>query len=163
MSGCECKPDRAQPSRKEKRMDRNLSGKSVQRGTVLVESAMTLLLLFVILLGIIESGRFLHIQQTLTDAAREGARLSVAPISQTSTVATEEEIEAEVERFLDAARINDADIEVERPVVIDTSGVLTEFTRVRVEVPYEILTLSMFSDLQVTLKGEALMRNETSP
>jgi Flp pilus assembly protein TadG len=116
-----------------------------------------------ILLGIMEAGRFMNVQQTLTDAAREGARLSVAPITQTSTVATVEEIRAEVQRFLDAARIDGATIDIERPVVIDTSGVPTEFTRVRVELPYEVLTLSMFSDLQVTLKGEALMRNETSP
>ena len=124
---------------------------------------MTLLLLLVILLAIVEAGRFLNVQQTLTDAAREGTRLSVAPISQTSTVASVEEIETEVQRYLDAARIDDAVIEVERPVVIDTSGIPTEFTRVRVEMPYQVITLSMFADLQVTLKGEALMRNETSP
>ncbi len=124
---------------------------------------MTLLLLLVILLAIVEAGRFLNVQQTLTDAAREGTRLSVAPISQTSTVASVEEIETEVQRYLDAARIDDAVIEVERPVVIDTSGIPTEFTRVRVEMPYQVIALSMFADLQVTLKGEALMRNETSP
>lgn len=141
-------------------MERN---KSAQSGSVLVESAMTLLLLFVILLGIMEAGRFLSIQQTLTDAAREGARLSVAPISRTSTVASVDEIRTEVQRFLDAAHMDGASVDVERPVVIDTSGVPTEFTRVRVEAPYQVLTIAMFSDLEVTLKGEALMRNETSP
>ena len=129
----------------------------------MVESAMTLLLTFVLLLGIMEAGRFLNVQQTLTDAAREGARLAIAPVTRTSTLASEDQIRSEVQRFLDAARINGASVDIERPVVIDTGGIPTEFTRVRVSIPYNVMSISMFSALEVTLKGEALMRNETSP
>jgi Flp pilus assembly protein TadG len=132
-------------------------------GTVLVESAITLLLLFTVLFGIMETGRFVSFQQTLTDAAREGTRIAVAPVTRTSTMASDGEIETQVNLFLDSNHISGADINIERPIVIDTNGVPTEFTRVTVQAPYEILTLSMFSDLSVTLSGRSLMRNETSP
>ena len=134
-----------------------------QSGTVLVESALTLLLFFVLLIGILEAGRFLNVQHTLTMAARQGARLGVAPITKTSTLPSTQEIEDEVNQWLSASNISGANINVERPVVIDTGGVPSEFTRVSVSLPYEVMTISMFSKLQVTLKGEALMRNETSP
>ncbi|MEE8161294.1 MAG: TadE/TadG family type IV pilus assembly protein [Acidobacteriota bacterium] len=145
-----------------KRKIRNVSWRE-QRGTVLVESAMTLLGFLVVLLAILEAGRFLNVQQVLTDASREGARLAVSPLSGTSTLPTTEEIENEVQRFLQAANVGSATTVVERPVYIVTGGVPTIYTRVRVSLPYTVLTLSMFSDLEVTLVGEAMMRNETSP
>src|SRR4051812_38236626 len=101
-------------------------------GTALVEAAMTLMLAFVLLFGIMEAGRFLHVQQTLTQAAREAARLSVAPITQTDTMASIGQIKAEAQKYLDVAQISGADIDVQQPVVIDTGGVPTEFTRVTV-------------------------------
>ena len=136
---------------------------SAETGAVIVEAALTLLLFFTLLLGIMEGGRFLNVQQTLTNAAREGARVAVAPITQTSTLASDGEIETEVRRFLDAARIYGATITVERPLVIPSNGVPMQYTRVRVSVPYRVISLAMFSSLSVNLAGEALMRNETSP
>jgi Flp pilus assembly protein TadG len=38
-----------------------------------------------------------------------------------------------------------------------------QFTKVEVTVQYELISISMFSMLQVNLRGEASMRNETSP
>ncbi len=55
-----------------------------ERGTVIVEAAFTLLLLFTFLFGLMEIGRFISVQQALTDAAREGARARITPLSQTS-------------------------------------------------------------------------------
>ena len=104
----------------------------------------------------------LNIQQVLTDASREGARLAVAPLSGTSTLPSVGEIESEVQRFLQAANIGSATTVVERPVSIVTGSVTTTCTRVRVSLPYTLLTLSMFSDLEITLTGQTLMRNETS-
>lgn len=134
-----------------------------QRGVAVVEGAMVLLPFLVMLLGIFEAGRFFNVQQVLTDASREGARLAVMPLSGTSTLPTTGQIQSEVQRFLQAANIQGATIAVNRPVFIDTGSVLTEFTRVTVSVPYQVLTLSMFSNLAIPLVGEALMRNETSP
>jgi Flp pilus assembly protein TadG len=136
---------------------------SIETGAVVVEAALTLLFFFTLLLGIMEGGRFLNVQQTLTNAAREGARMAVAPITQTSTLASDAEIETEVRRFLDAARISGATITVERPLVFPSNGLPMQFTRVRVSVPYRVISLAMFSMLSVNLAGEALMRNETSP
>ncbi len=133
-----------------------------QRGTAIVEAAMTVLGFLVLLLGIFEAGRVLNIQQVLTDASREGARLAVAPLSGTSTLPSVGEIESEVQRFLQAANIGSATTVVEPAVSIVTGSVSTTFTRVSVSLPYTVLTLSMFSDLEITLVGRTLMRNETS-
>ena len=134
-----------------------------QRGVAVVEGAVVLMGFLVLVFGIFEAGRFFNVQQVLTDASREGARLAVTPLSGTSTLPTTGQIESEVQRFLQAANIQGATIAVNRPVSIDTGGVLSEFTRVTVSVPYQVLTLSMFSNLAIPLVGEALMRNETSP
>ena len=134
-----------------------------QRGAAAVEGAIVLMGFLVLVLGIFEAGRFFNVQQVLTDASREGARLAVLPLSGTSSLPTTGQIESEVQRFLQAANIQGATIAVNRPVSIDTGGVLSEFTRVTVSVPYQVLTLSMFSNLAIPLVGEALMRNETSP
>jgi Flp pilus assembly protein TadG len=128
-----------------------------------VEAALTLLLFFTVLFAIMEGGRFLNVQQTLTNAAREGARLAVTPISQTSTLASDGEIETEIRVFLDAARIFGAKVNVERPVTVQANGATMQYTRVRVSVPYRVISLAAFSALSVNLTGEALMRNETSP
>jgi Flp pilus assembly protein TadG len=133
------------------------------RGTALVESSITLLLSFMLFLGIMEAGRFLNVQQTVTNAARAGARTAVAPISRTSTLASNGDITSAVESVLKSANISGDTVTVDRPVVITTNGIPNEFTHVTVSVPYNVITLSMFSMLKVNLKGEALMRNETSP
>lgn len=134
-----------------------------EKGVAIVESALTLLLFFVVLFAIMEGARFLNVQHVLTNAAREGARLAVTPVSRTSTLPTDGEIEAAARRFLDAAFIQGATITVERPVVIAVGPVPIECTRVTVQVPYRVMSLALFRNLEVTLTGEALMRNETSP
>jgi Flp pilus assembly protein TadG len=134
-----------------------------ERGTALVESAISLLMFFTILFGILEAGRFMFFQQTLTDAAREGARLAVAPITQTDTMATCDQIKTYVTQVTNIAHISNPTIDC-TPVVVNTGGVATHFTQVTVSAPYNVVTLAMFSSsLNVTLKGQALMRNETSP
>lgn len=50
-------------------------GSSADRGAAVVEFALLLPLLLLILLGIIDFGRMLNAQETLTQAAREGARV----------------------------------------------------------------------------------------
>ena len=140
-----------------------------QAGAVLVETALTFLILFVFLFGIMEAGRFFQVQQLLTDAAREGARMAVSPLTQTTTMPTDAQIQTEVERFLDAASIKDATVTVDRYVRLSDGAVIASpcgvpcGTRVRVQAPYQIATISMFTSLSMTLKGQALMRNETSP
>ncbi|MEW1820188.1 TadE/TadG family type IV pilus assembly protein [Arthrobacter sp. NPDC080031] len=51
-----------------------MKAKQKERGAVAVELAIVLPLLLLILMGIIEFGRVLNVQVSLTEAAREGAR-----------------------------------------------------------------------------------------
>jgi Flp pilus assembly protein TadG len=130
-------------------------------GQALTEAAMTMLLLFVAIFAIFEGGRLIQTQQMLTDAARYGARLSVAPLTQTSTLLTPAQIETQVKNFLQTAHLIPArsNVAVNQNVAVGT-GV---FTRVTVTYDYRIMTLSMFGPLNMTLTGRSLMRNETSP
>jgi Flp pilus assembly protein TadG len=134
-----------------------------ESGTVLVESAISLLMFLVMLFGIVEAGRFMSFQQTLTDAAREGARLAVAPLTQTSTMASDAQIQTQANTFLNSNHVTGATITVTRPVAVTANGINMEYTKVTVQAPYRPVTLSMFSSLSVTLEGRSLMRNETSP
>jgi len=66
-----------------RRLRRRLGG---ERGTALIETAMTLPLLLLVSVGIFEFGRAFQTWQVLTNAAREGARLAVMPGSTDATV-----------------------------------------------------------------------------
>src|SRR3989442_602316 len=157
-----------------------LKKSKTETGTAVVETALTLLLFFTFLLGIMEAGRLFHVQQTLTDAAREGARWAVAPVTNTnypcSGGSTDTQcIRDRVQIFLGAAGITllsdgctvsslqkgDACITtLNQDEVIGVD----HYTRVKIMSKYQFITLSMFSSLSVgNLKGEALMRNETTP
>jgi Flp pilus assembly protein TadG len=71
-----------------------LSGRRRDRGAAAVEFALILPLLMLLVFGIIDFGRALNAQITLTQAAREGARLdalgqsNAAVVSRTQTAAT---------------------------------------------------------------------------
>ena len=157
-----------------------LKKSKTETGTAVVETALSLLLFFTFLLGIMEAGRLFQVQQTLTDAAREGARWAVAPLTNTnypcsggSTDTTC--IRDRVQIFLGAAGITllgdgctvsslqkgDACITtLNQDEVIGAD----HYTRVQIMSKYQLITLSLFSSLTVgNLKGEALMRNETTP
>ena len=135
------------------------------RGTSVVEAAIVTLGLFSMVFGIMESGRFMSIQQTLTDAAREGARVAVAPTSQTFTLPNNADIQNRVGYFLTSNGIplegaGHATIKIERDVTVGSAA--DTFTRVSVSYPYKIMSLQMFGNLEVDLSGTARMRNETS-
>jgi Flp pilus assembly protein TadG len=134
-----------------------------EKGTAIVEAAIVLLTLFMFIFGIFEAGRFMNTQQVLTNAAREGARLAVTPLSGTDTLPNNSEITARVESFLTSAGIACSGCVTVTQELVTTGAVQTSYTRVQVENDYQVLTVPLFFDmLEVTLKGEALMRNETS-
>ncbi len=56
-----------------------------RRGVAAVEFAFVAPLLFVMLLGLWEVGRLIHLQQTLSNAAREGARVAAQGLTINST------------------------------------------------------------------------------
>lgn len=133
---------------------------SDQKGVAVVEAAITLIAFFTVLFGVVEAGRYISVHQTLTNAAREGARMGVAPDSGTSNRPSESDIEAEVQRFLDSNAIQGATITVERNHA--PGAIANEFTRVTASLPYQVLTVSWFANLQTTISGTAMMRNETA-
>lgn len=131
---------------------------------------------FMLLFGVIEAGRFLSTRQVLTNAAREGARFAVAPTSGTNNLPTETEIVAKVNTFLSAAHITGATTSTTCPTTapeacttksasmsVTTGLVTTEYTTVTVSKPFSVITVpGLFSALNITLTGEAVMRRETS-
>ena len=154
---------------------------SSQRGSAMVEAALTLLTLLVLLFGIFEAGRMLNIQQTLTNAAREGARLSVLPAAATGSPPTYSDtlpstsvVQARVQDFLNASGLNGSTATVTVDQCCDPSSTTcppptpkcpvgsTQYSRVTVIVPYKVVSISMFSFLEVNLRGQATLRNETN-
>ena len=134
---------------------------SSELGSAMVEAALTMLTLLVLMFAIFEAGRMLNIQQTLTNAAREGARLSVLPAwGGTSTLPSSAVVQTRVESFLNAAGLNGATATV--TVDNDHTVGTTKFSLVTVTVPYQVMSISMFSLLEVNLQGQAMMRNETN-
>ena len=134
-----------------------------ERGSTVVESAIILLAFFMTVFGIFEAGRFLNTRQVLTNAAREGARLAVVPLSGTNTLSTTSEIQDRVNQFLASANITGATTTVDPAVSVVTGSVTTVYTRVQVQKFYQVVSVPYFFNmLEVTLTGEALMRNETS-
>ncbi len=147
-----------------------LPSKSRNEGQAMVEAAMTMLMFFVFLFAIFEAGRFIQVRQALTDAAREGARRSVAPMTRTlpGDLPNAADVQGIVQSYLNAASIYVGTCSPPCPCssgicvnqTLDIGGIT--YTKVTVSYPYQIMTLVMFGDLNMTLTGQSLMRNETS-
>jgi Flp pilus assembly protein TadG len=139
-----------------------------ERGSALVEAALTMLGFLVIIFAIFETGRMMSIQQTITNAAREGARLSVLPAAATGGVYTDTlpsttAVQDRVQTFLNASGLNGAAATVNVNQAYQPDGAGTPFyALVTVTVPYRVVSISMFSLLEVNLRGQAKMRNETN-
>ena len=141
----------------------------------IVESAVILIMFFMLLFGIIEAGRFLNQRQVLTNAAREGARFAVLPLSGTNTLPSAAEIQTKVDSYLAASHITGATTTVKCPLAavgctstdasmsVVTGSVTTEYTQVTVSKDFAVVTIpGFFKALNITLQGTALMRRETS-
>ena len=149
-----------------------------ERGTALVEAAIILPMFLMLLFGVFEAGRFMNAQNVLTNAAREGARFAVGPQTLTTTLPSSSAVKDQVNNFLGSAGLAAASfvsgscpsthsatpsVYVDNNVQVVTGTVTTTYTQVCVDEPYTVLTApGFFSVLQVTLRGDALMRNETS-
>lgn len=140
---------------------KSLHRNNSEKGAAVVEAAITMLAFFMFIFGTMEVCRLIEIQQTLTDAAREGARLGCAPDAGTTNLPSTSEIQGEVNRFLQGTRVRGATIQVD-PAVTDARGVV--HTRVTVSYTHQVIALSpIFSNLAINLRGLSEMRNETSP
>src|SRR5438046_9982505 len=110
-----------------------------ERGTAIVESAIILPVFFLLLFGVFEAGRFMNTQQVLTDAAREGARLAVTPLTQTNTLPSTGEMTTRVNDVLASASITGATVAVYNAVTVVTVGITTINTIVGFDDRYDVL------------------------
>ena len=140
-----------------------------ERGTALIEAALTIPLLLLISVAIFEFGRAFETWQIMTNAAREGARVAVLP------GATNAMVTARVQDYL---RVGLSDAEASRASIglnsqsisLNPDGSMTAAgSRVVVSLPFEFMVLNGVAQLVVngstlgqpiTLTTSAVMRNE---
>ncbi|MBI3670392.1 MAG: pilus assembly protein [Acidobacteria bacterium] len=83
---------------------------AAERGSQLVEAALLLPVLLTLLLGILYIGRAFNVYQTITRAAREGARFAAAPTCSTcvsgNTSPSDGEVTAVINGFLSASALD---------------------------------------------------------
>ncbi len=141
-----------------------------EQGQALLETAMTLPLLLIVSVGIFEFGRAYQTWQVLTNAAREGARLSVLPNVAAGSVQTR------VRSYLtsgqlDAAAVAAASITVDPSATVDIgAGATATASVVTIGYPFQFIVLQPVARLLVsgstlgapmTLTTSAKMRNES--
>lgn len=129
-----------------------------RRGAALVEFAMVAPVFFLFMVGAIEFGRAIMVQEVLTDASREGARVGILDGSTTSDVA------AAANSYLSAMSISGTTVTVS-PLNPGSSPSGTQVT-VTVSVPYNSVTwvpAPWFLGGATLKASTAMMRQSTPP
>jgi Flp pilus assembly protein TadG len=127
-----------------------------RRGAALVEFAFVAPVLLLLVMGMIESGRLVMVQQVLTNATREGARHAVLDGATTAST------NAVVNDFLTASRISGAVVTVTPDP--PSNAVFGDPVTVSVQVPFgqvSWLPTPMFLSGK-TLSATTVMRRETA-
>jgi hypothetical protein len=134
-----------------------------QRGAALLETAITIPLLLLVAVAIFEFGRAYQTWQVMTNAAREGARLSVLPN------ATEDDVRATVVNYMQGGAIPDAApgmVTVNRNAVVNGRPA----SQIDIAYPFEFMVIGPVAQLVqgggnlgsgLTMRASALMRNES--
>ena len=126
-----------------------------RKGASAVEFAIVAPIFFMVVLGIIEFGRMAMVQQVITNAAREGARIAVLDGS------TKAKVETKVNDYLTAASVSTATVSV-NPDPPSTAGFDQPVT-VNVSIPFDDvswLPTSVFLGGK-SLQATVVMRRET--
>ena len=125
-------------------------------GASAVEFAVVSPVFFLVVLGIIEFGRMIMVQQVITNAAREGARIAVLDS------ATAGKVTGRVNDYLSAANIGSAQIIITPST--PTAAKFDEPVSVEVRVPFDAVNLlsKSFMSEGMTLTAESIMRRETA-
>ena len=138
-----------------------------ERGSVLLEMAMTLPLLLLVSVAIFELGRAYQTQQILTNAAREGARMAVLPD------ASAPNIETRVRQYMtqgQLSNVSDATVAITTTAQIPMGAANVSASVVTVNYPFVFTVLGPVARLvsssstipgAITLTAAAEMRNET--
>lgn len=130
-------------------------GMRERRGAAAVEFAIIAPLFFLVVMGIIEFGRMAMVQQVITNAAREGARVGVVDDSTTSGV------KKKVDNYLASAGIKGASVSVSPDP--PSSAKYGESVTVTVAIPFDTVSWlpTPFFVGGKTLCAEAVMRRES--
>lgn len=135
---------------------------AAEDGAELIEFALVLPLLLMILLGIIEFGMLFQRYYVVSNAAREGARVSVLPGY------SDADVQTRVTQFLTAGGLTEPAVTtVDPPQAIDVGGQCISVRRVNVEYPYQFTAvgaLAAFFDGvgfdRAGVRASASMRSE---
>jgi len=137
-----------------------------ERGSAMVEAAITIPLLLVLMVGIFEVGRAYQTWQVLTNAAREGARMSITPSSTPSNTT------ALVRQYMADGQLTNystAAVNVNKTSSINVNGTPVSASLVTVDYPFQFIMLQPVVRLVVpgttvggpiTMRATAVMRNE---
>jgi Flp pilus assembly protein TadG len=131
------------------------AGGTNRRGASAVEFAIVAPIFFLVVLGIIEFGRMSMVQQIITNAAREGARVGVLDGSTFNSVNTK------VQQYLSASAIKGANVTV-NPNPPSSAG-FDQPVSVSVSISFSDVSWlpSPFFLKKTTLTANAVMRRET--
>jgi Flp pilus assembly protein TadG len=132
-----------------------------RRGTSAVEFAFIAPVFFMLVIGMIEFGRAMMVQQALTNAARQGARLATLDSTNNSSNPTPASlVTTEVNQALSAASISGAATAIS-PALPAAAG---QDISVTVSVPYTSVTWvpSPWFLGNATLTANCVMRRETT-
>jgi Flp pilus assembly protein TadG len=138
-----------------------------ERGTALIETALTLPLILLVSVGIFEFGRAYQMVQVLTNAAREGARVAVLPGS------TAADVSNRVHEYLQAGQVPNegtASVVWTPNVSIGIGSGTATGSKVTVNYPFSFMVLnpvvrlvskeSTLGSAPITMSASAEMRNE---
>lgn len=138
-----------------------------ERGSALLEMAITLPLLLLVSVAIFELGRAYQAQQILTNAAREGARLAVLPDASATNIQTR------VRQYLAQGQLTNPDtatVTVNSTASIPMGAGAVSASVVTVSYPFQFTVLGPVARLvvrnstlgsPVVLTAASQMRNET--
>lgn len=140
--------------------------RSNERGTAIIEVALTLPLVLLISVGIFEFGRAYQTWEVLTNAAREGARIAILP-------SPADQVDARVRDFLaNGGLVSDSSVGVSvtaTTVSIGDAGTASA-SKVTISYPFSFIVLQPVAQLVVagsmvgapfTFNVSSTMRNET--
>lgn len=134
-----------------------------QRGAALIETAITIPLVLLVSISIFEFGRAYQTWQVLTNAAREGARVSILADQ------TDAQVTAAVRNYMTSGRLPNA---ATAPVAIERSVAFNGSTasRITISYPFNFMVLNPVARLvqqtstlggALTMSAVAMMRNES--
>ena len=138
-------------------------------GSVLLEAAFVVSLLLSLLIGIFWLGRGYNTYQTITRAAREGARFAIAPSCATcgNAYPTDSEIQAVIATALQASSLDPTEVSpnpipVQRNVVLNPGSIIEE-TGVVIAFSYPFVIHLPFTTVgrrTITISTRVQMREE---